>query len=80
MGTLDDLVGRRTLQTPAETPDLMVAEVIGINPITVTVKALDGGARAHRAFGTWPDAVAGDAMRVKYDDRGDLVAVAWEGS
>jgi hypothetical protein len=56
----------------------MAATVLDVSPLRVTVRAIDGGRNALRAFGTFPDAVQGDEMRVQYDEFGGLVAVAWE--
>lgn len=80
MDNASDLVSAGVLKAPASMPAVMAAVVLDISPLRVTVRAIDGGARALLAFGTFPDAVPGDEMRVQYDEYGGLVAVAWEAS
>lgn len=67
--------GKTTL---APEPAVMVAEVIDTDPLRVTAAALDNRLRAHVVYGTWPDAAAGDTVRIMRDEDGGLVAVAWE--
>lgn len=77
-----DLINESVLQHPGQLPPVMSASVLDVNAITgqlvVRVPAIDGGKSARRAFGSWPNALEGDAVRVALDDAGALVVVAWE--
>jgi hypothetical protein len=78
MGITSDLLHPGLLQPTATPPALLVATVLDIDPLRVTVASFDNSRTAYRAFGTFPDAVAGDEMRVQLDEYGGLTAVAWE--
>lgn len=79
MSGLSDLLrGAKLTPNDGELPDLMVGKVIDTAPLRVTVNAIDGGALARTVFGSYPDAAAGDEVRVKLDETGGLVLVAWE--
>lgn len=79
MTGLADLLRPRNLTNDLPPPPpLMRGEVIDIAPLRATIAALDGRLRAHNLHGTYPDAVAGDAIWVMHDEDGELVAVSWE--
>lgn len=77
-----EMINPSALQRPGEVPALMVGVVLEVNVSTgqlvVQVPELDGGAAAKRPFGSYPNAVAGDEVRVSIDSTGGLTVVAWE--
>lgn len=78
MSLADLLRPHALLHAQPELPTVMVGTVLDTSPLRVTVPSLDGGANALRAFGTLPDASAGDHVRVVIDENGRPVVIAWE--
>ncbi|MEH3055489.1 MAG: hypothetical protein PGN13_16045 [Patulibacter minatonensis] len=80
MAGLGDLLrGAALVDTPGDSPAVMVGQVADVTPLRALVPAVDGGAHALSVFGTLPDGAGeGDPVRVSYDETGGLVLVAWE--
>lgn len=75
---LRGLINPDVLDLPDDLPDVMVGQIASTSPLRVRVEAINSGAFALEAFGSWPDAIIDDEVRVMHDQYGGLVIVAWE--